>query len=427
MMNKPIISIENLGKKYRISSQQAGRSNYVALRDVLTDVSKSFIKRISHPFSGATVFGTSKEDFWALKEVSFDIQKGDRIGIIGRNGAGKSTILKILSRITEPTEGRVVIRGRVASLLEVGTGFHPELTGRENIYMNGSILGMHRSEIDAKFDEIVKFAEVEKFLDIPVKHFSSGMYVRLAFAVAAHLEPEILLVDEVLAVGDLNFRKKCLGKMQDISKDDARTVFFVSHDMSSIRQLCNKVILLSKGKIEKVGSADEVTAYYEKQSLEEFRQGKAFADRDHIPPHYHFSRVELRDMDGHLRKEYEAGESMEIHLFADREAPADSFTVEFLLFNEHGNRISFGAANPVRNTFYNKSDKHFVCKLGPLPMTSGSYNLAFSARVWGLERWDMWENAISFSIFKCDIYNTGFSVPSGSGGEFILGQEWGRG
>src|SRR6201999_1868145 len=204
----------------------------------------------------------TSEEFWALRNVSFDIGRGEVLGIIGRNGAGKSTLLKVLSRVTEPSEGRVTIRGRVASLLEVGTGFHPELTGRENIFLNGAILGMGRTEIRKKFDEIVDFAEVAKFLDTPVKKYSSGMYVRLAFAVAAHLEPEILIVDEVLAVGDAEFQKKCLGKMSEVSKGEGRTVLFVSHNMAAISQLCNKGILLHKGKVRTDGKMDDVLESY---------------------------------------------------------------------------------------------------------------------------------------------------------------------
>ena len=210
------------------------------------------------------VAGDETEEFWALKDVSFEIGRGEVVGIIGRNGAGKSTLLKVLSRITEPSKGRVEIRGRVASLLEVGTGFHPELTGRENIYLNGAILGMKRSEIQRKFDEIVAFAEVEKFLDTPVKHYSSGMYVRLAFAVAAHLEPEVLVVDEVLAVGDAEFQRKCLGKMQDVA-GNGRTVLFVSHNMSAVNQLCPKSIFLNKGRSEAFGKTNEIIALYEQK------------------------------------------------------------------------------------------------------------------------------------------------------------------
>ena len=207
-----------------------------------------------------------KEEFWALKDVSFDIMPGDRVGIIGRNGAGKSTLLKLLSRITEPSTGRITMRGRVASLLEVGTGFHPELTGRENIYLNGAILGMTRAEVRRKFDEIVDFAGVEKFLDTPVKRYSSGMYVRLAFAVAAHLEPEILVVDEVLAVGDAEFQKKCLGKMEEVSKGQGRTVLFVSHNMAAVQQLCERGMLLKEGLLTENTSARDVVLQYHARS-----------------------------------------------------------------------------------------------------------------------------------------------------------------
>ena len=254
-MSKPAIQVENLGKKYLLRHQQTGR-RYRALRDVIAGKAKSLVK-----------FGNGDklpavEEFWALKDVSFSVQQGEAVGIIGRNGAGKSTLLKLLSRITEPTVGSIRLRGRVASLLEVGTGFHPELTGRENIFLNGAILGMGKTEIKRKFDEIVAFAEVEKFLDTPVKRYSSGMYVRLAFAVAAHLEPEILIVDEVLAVGDLEFQKKCLGKMERVTGQDGRTVLFVSHNMDLISKLCSKAVLLNAGKVETAGGVEEVTRAY---------------------------------------------------------------------------------------------------------------------------------------------------------------------
>lgn len=245
-MTPPVIRIENLGKRYLLSHRQGGQ--YENLRDVIAQGAASLGRRLLNPLGGSRCAGDGTEEFWALREVSFQVEKGERIGIIGRNGAGKSTLLKILSRITEPSTGKIRIRGRVASLLEVGTGFHPELTGRENIYLNGAILGMRREEIRRKFDAIVDFAEVERFLDTPVKRYSSGMYVRLAFAVAAHLEPEILVVDEVLAVGDAQFQKKCLGKMEEAGRE-GRTVLFVSHNMAAIQQLCDRAILLDKGGI----------------------------------------------------------------------------------------------------------------------------------------------------------------------------------
>ncbi|MGZ8144992.1 MAG: ABC transporter ATP-binding protein, partial [Methylosarcina sp.] len=239
------IKVENLGKKYLISHENAAA--YPTLRDSLSNSVRSLARRFRHPFQANS--GTTRlEEFWALQDINFEIKPGERIGIIGRNGAGKSTLLKILSRITAPTTGKAVIHGRVASLLEVGTGFHPELTGRENIFLNGAILGMRKAEIKSKFDEIVAFAEIEKFLDTPVKRYSSGMYVRLAFAVAAHLEPEILIVDEVLAVGDAQFQKKCLGKMEAVSKE-GKTLLFVSHNMAAVTKLCGRGIYLSEGRL----------------------------------------------------------------------------------------------------------------------------------------------------------------------------------
>jgi lipopolysaccharide transport system ATP-binding protein len=256
-----VISIEHLSKKYIINHQRQER--YATLRDVLANGAKRTVERLLHPYAKRD--DPEHEEFWALQDISFDIQQGDRVGIIGPNGAGKSTLLKILSRITEPSAGRARVTGRVASLLEVGTGFHPELTGRENIFLNGAILGMRKAEIKKKFDEIVAFAEVEKFLDTTAKHYSSGMYVRLAFAVAAHLESEILIVDEVLAVGDMNFQKKCLGKMEDVGKD-GRTVLFVSHNMAMISNLCQKGLLLRQGRLAFQGAMSEAVLEYCQQN-----------------------------------------------------------------------------------------------------------------------------------------------------------------
>jgi lipopolysaccharide transport system ATP-binding protein len=263
-MSDTVIKVENLSKKYIIRHQQA--QQYTALRDVIADG----VKSIGRCLSGAKQdpsMGSTQEEFWALKDVSFEVKQGDRIGIIGRNGAGKSTLLKILSRITEPTMGEITLKGRVASLLEVGTGFHPELTGRENIFLNGSILGMSKVEIKKNFDEIIEFAEIEKFLDTPVKHYSSGMYVRLAFAVAAHLEPEILVVDEVLAVGDAQFQKKCLGKMKDVSKE-GRTILFVSHNMGAIHDLTNICVYLKQGKVFAIDQTRSTVEKYLTDSIE---------------------------------------------------------------------------------------------------------------------------------------------------------------
>lgn len=252
-----VISIEKLGKSYMIGHQGKER-RYVALRDVIANGMRKGWSRLRHP---EYYTHENLEEFWALKNINLEVKQGERLGIIGRNGAGKTTLLKLLSRITEPTAGMINIRGRVASLLEVGTGFHPELTGRENIYLNGAILGMTRQEVRRKFDEIVDFAGIEQFLDTPVKRFSSGMYVRLGFSVAAHLEPEILVVDEVLAVGDASFQKKCIGKMDSVAKE-GRTILFVSHQMQSVSNLCKRTILLDRAKLVKEGSTDEVIKSY---------------------------------------------------------------------------------------------------------------------------------------------------------------------
>ena len=257
-MSESIILVEGVGKKYRLRHQSKER--YATLRDALAQKAKA-IFNFTHSSQKVRKAAPCDEDFWALKDLNFEIKHGEVVGIIGHNGAGKSTLLKILSRITEPTAGRITLRGRVASLLEVGTGFHPELTGRENIFLNGAILGMTKAEIKGKFDEIVAFAEVERFLDTPVKRYSSGMYVRLAFAVAAHLEPEILIIDEVLAVGDAEFQKKCLGKMERVSKE-GRTVLFVTHDMQSISTLTSRAILLDSGRVSLQGKTTDVISHY---------------------------------------------------------------------------------------------------------------------------------------------------------------------
>jgi lipopolysaccharide transport system ATP-binding protein len=277
---KLAIKIENLSKKYVIRHEQ--RANYVALRDVITAGAKQLVQTLRHPLGGYDEGDPGHEEFWALDDISLDIRQGERIGIIGRNGAGKSTMLKILSRITEPSRGRIRLNGRVASLLEVGTGFHPELTGRENIFLNGAILGMSKVEIRRKFDAIVEFAEVERFLDTPVKRYSSGMYVRLAFSVAAHLESDILIVDEVLAVGDAGFQKKCMGKMESVA-NEGRTILFVSHNMGAISELCTTAALLHKGKLVTQGAVPQVIEQYARLTLNEQASGLQFEDDEKKP------------------------------------------------------------------------------------------------------------------------------------------------
>jgi lipopolysaccharide transport system ATP-binding protein len=309
-MSDIAIRVENLSKRYRIGR---ARQRHDTLRDALVAGLRRSLGWLRGDGRGGD--GESEDTIWALKDVSFEVKRGEVVGIIGRNGAGKSTLLKILSRITEPTEGRAEIHGRVGSLLEVGTGFHPELTGRENVYLSGAILGMKRAEIDAKFDEIVAFAEVDKFLDTPFKHYSSGMKVRLGFAVAAHLEPEILLVDEVLAVGDAAFQKKCLGKMGDVA-GEGRTVLFVSHNMAAVKQLCSRALLLRSGMVVCTGSSADVTYRYLSSSMHSPNLGQ-------IAPETHrggsgklrFDRVNIISSSGHPVREILLGEEFTIALY----------------------------------------------------------------------------------------------------------------
>lgn len=336
-MSLPIIKVENLSKRFIISHE--GNERYTALRDVVSQKAKGLLKRNESKSTHTT------EEFWALKDVNFTINQGDRVGIIGRNGAGKSTLLKILSRITEPTSGSIRIRGRVASLLEVGTGFHPELTGRENIFLNGAILGMSRAEIKSKFDEIVSFAEVEKFLDTPVKRYSSGMYVRLAFAVAAHLEPEILIVDEVLAVGDAQFQKKCLGKMEDVSKNQGRTILFVSHQMPTILNLCDKCIFLEKGRIKEIGETSQIVSNYLKQDDSVGTSYNLIQNADlskKAAPYFILHKFGIfssnNDQDCSV---LQADENLKMELVIEGEVHAidDRFNIGYVLKNEFGSDI----------------------------------------------------------------------------------------
>lgn len=295
-MSDAIVTIEKLSKSYKIGHQTKQRGRYKSLRDEVAREFQNFLRKSTDALHGRQIVqGDEVEEFWALKDVSFEIKRGEVVGVIGRNGAGKSTLLKILGRITEPTEGTVILRGRLASLLEVGTGFHPELSGRENIFLNGTILGMTRREIRKKLDEIVAFAEVERFLDTPVKRYSSGMYVRLAFAVAAHLEPEILLVDEVLSVGDAEFQKKCLGKIEDASRREGRTVFFVSHNLGAMASLASRGILLRSGKLVALGPVQEVISTYLSQVSD---QSVYVAPSDGISSRPHVKKLEVISSEG---------------------------------------------------------------------------------------------------------------------------------
>lgn len=328
-MSDAIITVENLGKKYMLRHAASG-ARYTALRDVLA----AKFRRALRPGT-ARVSPPAQEEFWALDHVSFEVQRGEVLGIIGRNGAGKSTLLKILSRITEPTQGRITLRGHVASLLEVGTGFHPELTGRENIYLNGAILGMARTEIRSKFDEIVAFAEVERFLDTQVKHYSSGMYVRLAFAVAAHLEPDILIVDEVLAVGDADFQKRCLGKMKDVAHS-GRTVLMVSHQLGNLRRLCTKGLLMKNGRATSFSSMEDALLAYTR----EWTAGEAvdFSTSSHV------AMVRFAGTSGSPSSVY-FGEPFEVKLML-KDLPSQPLGVTVSFKDHSGFRLNLFSTNP---------------------------------------------------------------------------------
>ena len=388
-----IIKVENLSKSYIINHE--GQERYTAMRDVIANKAKkifSFPKSFltNQRFNDSTnqqlksstnqrFNKSTTEEFWALKDLNFEINQGDRVGIIGRNGAGKSTLLKILSRITEPTTGKISINGRVASLLEVGTGFHPELTGRENIYLNGAILGMSRREIKAKFDEIVDFAEVEKFLDTPVKRYSSGMYVRLAFAVAAHLEPEILVVDEVLAVGDAQFQKKCLGKMEDVSTNEGRTVLFVSHNMGAMQTLCNKGILMEQGKIRFKGEILETVTNYLKQFTETKR--KVSWNLENAPGNENASllKAEVNSLNNNKNVDFfEEGDPVEFEFeFWNYKEGLTSMDVTFHLNDELGHTVFVGSTNFGESVSkkYSKGAIRWLCRVPQHILQEGTYNI----------------------------------------------------
>jgi lipopolysaccharide transport system ATP-binding protein len=362
-MSQPVISVTGLGKRYYLSHQK--RSD--TLRDTLTEK----VRSLGRQLTGRASPGAEREEFWALRDVSFEIKQGEVVGIIGRNGAGKSTLLKILSRITEPTTGRVGLRGRVASLLEVGTGFHPELSGRENIYLNGAILGMSRAEITRKFDEIVAFAQVEKFLDTQVKHYSSGMYVRLAFAVAAHLEPEILIVDEVLAVGDVAFQKKCLGKMESISRREGRTVLFVSHNLSALRQLCPTSILLKEGRVEIQGPTPAVLNIYARAG------DQASQARPLVPPADLLDRgyllaVALEDVDGNPLVTARVGESWQVRVRVRLCRPMKNFVAAIGLVTNEGVGLQTAWSEPRDLA---AGDYEYTFRQNAVALAAGSYGV----------------------------------------------------
>jgi lipopolysaccharide transport system ATP-binding protein len=396
----PAIRVDNLSKHYRLGERQAG---YKTLRESIAEAVKAPFRRFTTHYSPLTTHPST--DFWALKDVSFEVQPGEVVGIIGRNGAGKSTLLKILSRITEPTSGRIELRGRVGSLLEVGTGFHPELTGRENIYMNGSILGMRRREIARKFDEIVDFAGIEEFLDTPVKRYSSGMYVRLAFSVAAHLEPEILIVDEVLAVGDAAFQRKCVSKMGEVAQH-GRTVLFVSHNLATVRTFCQTACWLENGRLAFHGDVSEaVDRYFQKTSPFDAVCSVTFERPRSSHLWMKSARLICGDDD---RAVIETGDDLTIEVVFESDQAITSPKVGFAICSHEGTAIfsannRYQAGNDLQLPSRTGQTR---CRLGAVPLLAGRYTLS----LWlGDERGDTDHRpaALSFDVSDRDIWGTG--------------------
>ena len=417
-----IVEVRNISKQYRLGTAYRRTENF-----------REFLQRkVGQPFrklrGASNGTGISSENFfWALRDISFDVQEGEVLGIIGRNGAGKSTLLKILSRITDPTEGRAYVRGRLASLLEVGTGFHSELTGRENIFLNGAILGMRRAEIQAKFDEIVAFSEVEKFLDTPVKHYSRGMYVRLAFAVAANLDPEILVIDEVLAVGDVSFQKKCLGKMSEVSKG-GRTVLFVSHNMATVENLCQRGIVLEQGKLAFAGTSKEAVKYYlnsvsgasERDGSQVDLSNSAGRTRSSRPL---LSKIEfLRDDNEPLTGGLEIGGGLKIRVHFNLEKPTESFNIGLGFNSVMGQRVftAHSFFEPNRSHGERVGPQVFTCDIPSLTLMPGDYNLRVWLDVNNAEA-DLIEDAARVTILESDFYGTGKAPWNGT---VVLKHRW---
>lgn len=421
-MNNVVIRVENLAKQYRLGKNLAG---YGSLRESLVQGFKGFkIGRVRHG---------KAETIWALKDVSFEVNKGQVMGIIGRNGAGKSTLLKILTRITKPTSGRAVVRGRIGSLLEVGTGFHPELTGRENIYLSGAILGMKRKEIERKFEEIVAFSEIDKFLDTPVKRYSSGMYVRLAFGVAAHLEPEVLLIDEVLAVGDIAFQKKCLGKMDDVAKK-GRTVLFVSHNMAAVDRLCDKSIYLDKGKIIYFGDTHKTIQTYLEDvhsigtnikinvgsyDLRSAPRGGVITNASTKV----LCSLIITDVHGKPRDVVRCGESVRFDIEYKYEKSIIKPTFGILISNDSHGRLAFvQTLIQAGNIDVLPPKGNLICTIPNLPLAPGKYLLSLGVSSGGIQL-DWIEDMVELLVEGADFFGTG-KLPLSTHGPLLIKADW---
>jgi lipopolysaccharide transport system ATP-binding protein len=416
-MSGVAIRIEGLSKKFRIGT----RERYRTLRDTMSYAFVTPFRRAASVIRGQAA-GSADEEIWALRDVSLEIRQGEVVGVIGRNGAGKSTLLKILSRITEPTLGRVCLKGRVGSLLEVGTGFHPELTGRENIYLNGAMLGMRHAEIDGKFDEIVAFAELEKFLDTAVKHYSSGMYMRLAFAVAAHLETEILLVDEVLAVGDAAFQKKCLGKMGDVAKH-GRTVLFVSHNMGAIMQLCPKSFALQQGQLVSQGSSKEIVQQYLSSLFENHSPTLEHTSHRAGDGRLRFVSCYLQDESGKRTELPVAGHPLDVVLEFDSREDLSNVQFMFTIFNHVGIAATHCNVDAVGHRFRIAQGKGtVVCRIPKLPLPLGQYKLAVLAQD-HIHQLDWVPTACVFDVDTSDFFPNAYT-PSIEYSTILVEHDW---
>ena len=399
-MSEVVIAVENLSKRYLIehTSGSQGYKRYTTLRDVIGHELRNFARKALEAARGPkTSQAREIEEFWALKDVSFQVKQGEVLGIIGRNGAGKSTLLKILSRITDPTKGRIRLRGRVGSLLEVGTGFHPELTGRENIFLNGAILGMARREISKKFDEIVAFAGVERFLDTPVKRYSSGMHVRLAFAVAAHLEPEILVVDEVLAVGDSEFQRKCLGKMDEVSRKEGRTILFVSHNLAAVAEMADRALLLESGSIILDSTVSETISTYLSKGSKKASYIRPLAQGGISP---HISRVEVSTSDSNGVQRF--GEPLEVRFWIEHLRPMGRAYLSFQIVNQF-QQPAVQAFDPELMFASQFGSSSLVCRFPKLHLNVGQFYLrAYLSGPPGAEVYEILDGICHFEVVRSD-------------------------
>jgi lipopolysaccharide transport system ATP-binding protein len=399
-MSKTVITVENLSKTYLVGHESGQREQYTTFRDVIAREVRNFGRKAADVFRGRQIVeGDEVEEFWALRNVSFQVKEGEVLGIIGRNGAGKSTLLKVLSRISEPTRGRVRLRGRVASLLEVGTGFHPELTGRENIYLNGAILGMRRADIRRRFDEIVAFAGVERFLDLPVKRYSSGMYVRLAFSVAAHLECDVLIVDEVLAVGDHEFQQKCLGKMQTVASKEGRTVLLVSHNLAAINEMADRALLLDSGKIALDGLvSDVVSTYLSKGAISPVYVRPP--EKPCLTPHVRRIEVSTSDANGVHR----FGEPLEVKFWIRHDKAIPKACLSFTIVNYHlQNVVHAWALHPEYSFGGEVGTSVLTCRFPALRLNVGRFHLrTHLTGPPGGEVYERLEGVCAFEVVRTD-------------------------